>query len=135
MADRAIRVFVDANVLFSAAYRAQAPLVRLWDMSRVQMVTSSYAVVEAWRNLSDAAQRDRLDQLVIRMDVIDPAGDVPLPSGIELPAKDRPILQAAIAAHAEYLVTGDRTHFAPYYKSTNQGVVILPPALLFARLR
>ncbi len=135
MADRAIRVFVDANVLFSAAYRDEAPLVRLWDMPSVQMVTSPYAVVEAWRNLADAAQRDRLDQLVTRMEVIDPAGDVPLPSGIELPAKDRPILQAAIAAHAEYLVTGDRTHFGPYYESTIQGVVILPPALLFARLR
>lgn len=131
---QSVRVFADANVLFSAAYRVEAPLARLWTIPRVHVVTSSYAVVEAWRNLSDISQRNRLDQLIAQTEVIESVGDVSLPPGIDLPAKDRPILQAAIAARAEYLVTGDRMHFGQYYESTIEGVMILSSAMLFARL-
>jgi predicted nucleic acid-binding protein len=45
------RVFLDANVLFSAAYHAESGLARLWDREGVQLVTAEYAVEEARRNL------------------------------------------------------------------------------------
>ena len=40
-------VFLDANVLFSAAYRSEAGLQRLWDLKGVELVSSMYAVEEA----------------------------------------------------------------------------------------
>ena len=51
-----------------------------------------------------------------------------LPRGINLPAKDRPILLAAIDAGATHLLTGDWEHFGPYYRQQVAGVLILPPA-------
>ena len=37
------RVFLDANVLFSAAYRQDSSLLRLWELKDVELVTSAYA--------------------------------------------------------------------------------------------
>ena len=44
--------FLDANVLFSAAYRSDAGLRKLWRLPGVRIVSSAYAVEEARRNLS-----------------------------------------------------------------------------------
>src|SRR6266581_2193596 len=45
------RLFLDANILFSAAFRARAPLRRLWNRPDVELITSAYAVAEAERHL------------------------------------------------------------------------------------
>lgn len=45
------RLFLDANILFSAAYRPDAGLRRLWEVPNVELVTSAYAGEEARRNL------------------------------------------------------------------------------------
>lgn len=45
------RVFLDANVLYSAAYSRDAGLQRLWKLPQVELLTSAYAVGEARRNL------------------------------------------------------------------------------------
>jgi predicted nucleic acid-binding protein len=50
------RLFLDANVLFSAAYRPEAGLVRLWTLKDVVLCTSHYAAEEASLNLSDDVQ-------------------------------------------------------------------------------
>ena len=128
----AIRVFLDANVLFSAVYRVEAPLTRLWMMKNLALVTSAYAAAEAGRNLSDTAQHTRLNMLLARLEMREGHVFPELPERIELPAKDRPILQAAIAARVAYLLTGDRTHFGRYYEHTIEGVTILSPAALDA---
>ena len=46
------RVFLDANVLFSAAWRADSGLTRLWEIESIHLVTSPYAADEAERNLT-----------------------------------------------------------------------------------
>ena len=120
-------VFLDASVLFSAAYRSKAMLLRLWRLSPVQLVTSSYASDEAGRNLADSAQRDRLAELLKSVNVTDAISTVPLPAGVDLPAKDAPILQSAIAARASHLLTSDIKHFGRYFWQTIEGVLILPP--------
>jgi hypothetical protein len=51
-----------------------------------------------------------------------------LPEGAGLPAKDRPILSAAIAAGATHLLTGDRRRFGPLHGRCVAGVLILRPA-------
>ncbi len=122
------RVFLDANVLFSAAYRERSGLRRLWELEGVQLVTSGYAAAEAQRNLPEGEPRVRLEALLADVEVGTEALELPLPAGVNLPAKDRPILLAAVHARATHLLTGDVTHFSPYFGQTIQGVRILRPA-------
>jgi predicted nucleic acid-binding protein len=123
------RVFLDANVLFSAAWRADSGLTRLWDdPGRRILVTSGYAVAEAERNLPDADRRARLEGLLARTEVVADPGDASLPADIAVPEKDRPILAAAIAARCTHLLTGDRTHFGPLFGTVENGIRILRPA-------
>ena len=126
-------LFLDANILFSAAYHPQAGLRRLWDLSDVELVTSSYALEEARVNLQDPDQRERLEQLARAMRIIVSFVNRPLPDGITLPDKDHPILLAAIDAQATHLLTGDVRDFGPYYGQMVEGVMILPPAAYLHR--
>jgi predicted nucleic acid-binding protein len=119
------RLFLDANVLFSAAYRHDARLVRLWNLDNVTLCSSRYALEEARINLADEVQRKRLDELSIQLFE---AGPGHLPRGISLPTKDAPILLAAVEARATHLLTGDVRHFGPYFGRKIEGIAILLPA-------
>ena len=120
------RLFLDANVLFSATYREEAPLRRLWRLIRVELVTSGYALVEAERHL-DAEQRGRLAELVQEVEIVPDVPSADFPPGVALRDKDVPILAAAIAARATHLITGDRRDFGALYGEGLGGVLILPP--------
>ena len=121
------RVFLDANVLFSAAYRPDSGLIALWRRAGASLLTSAYAVDEARRNLSEEDQRRRLEAFVRRCDIVPTTAAAILPEGLVLPTGDRMVFLAAMAAQATHLLTGDRTHFGPYYRRTMAGVLILPP--------
>ena len=125
------RIFLGANVLFSAAYRPDAGLLRLWELDQVDLVTSRYAAEEARLNLLDEAQRRRLNKLLAKVDIIESIPSGPLPQGIKLPKKDHLILLAAIAARATHLLTGDKEHFEKYFGREIGGMLILPPAEYF----
>ncbi len=121
------RLFLDANVLFSAASREGAGLRRLWRLGGGALITSAYALEEARVNLSEPSQRQRLDQLAAKL-TIGAWRDAPLSAhAAQLPDKDAPILQAAIDARATHLLTGDRTHFGRYFGGKTGGVLIMPP--------
>lgn len=128
------RLFLDANVLFSAAYRSDARLRELWAAKDVKLVTSSYAVEEARRNLDSPKQREELEKLMRKMEVL-ASSPAERPVTIDLPQKDRPILLAAIESKADYLITGDFTHFGKYYGKTVEGVLILTPSEYLQRER
>jgi uncharacterized protein len=128
-------VFLDASVLFSAAYRSKAMLLRLWKLGDIRLVTSSCAIEEAWRNLADSSQRDRLVELLESVDVLGDVSVVPLPDGLDLPAKDVPILPSAVAARATHLLTSDVKHFGRYFWQMTEGVLILPPAAYLKQKR
>lgn len=122
------RLFLDANVLFSAAYREGAGIARLWDLSAVALCSSTYAVMEARKNLPQDDQVERLDRLLRGVEIVDA---VLLPQGCEhgdLPDKDRPILAGALAAKATHLITGDVRHFGKVFGATLEGILVLPPA-------
>ena len=121
------RLFLDANVLFSAAYSSNAALLRLWKLPAVVLCTSHYAVEEARINLDQRDQRERLEGLSESLLFFDALGGK-LPRGFSLPEKDIPILLAAIEAQATHLLTGDLRHFSKYFGRTAAGVLILPPA-------
>jgi predicted nucleic acid-binding protein len=121
------RVFLDANILVSAAWRADSGLMALWSLSDTQLVTSAFAIVEADRNVRTPEQRTRLYRLVQSLEIVDEPRARRLPSFVTLPAKDLPILLAAIDAAADYLVTGDKEHFGKYFARSIEGVRILRP--------
>jgi predicted nucleic acid-binding protein len=121
------RLFLDANILFSAAYRPGAGLLELWGLKEVTRCTSPYAVEEARINLSDEIQRERLKKLLIGLELFD-AAPRELPYEISLPEKDAPIMLAAIAARASHLLTGDIRHFGTYFGKKISGVLIVSPA-------
>ncbi len=129
------RLFLDANVLFSAAYRADAGLHRFWKLKNVTLCTSRYALEEARINLTSEEQRARLAQLTAQVQIFE-AGEVELPREIWLPEKDIPIMLAAIEARATHLLTGDIRHFGPYFGKKVQGIeIMLPGKYLRTRLR
>lgn len=121
------RVFLDANVLFSAAYRAESGLTRLWRLPKVKLFTSTYAAEEARLNLNEAHQRERLDRLLQDVEQIGAASVAAQPATVRLPEKDWPILEAAIRARATHLLTGDKTHFGRYFGRRIAGVLVMPP--------
>lgn len=122
------RVFLDANVLFSAAYSLRHSLVPLWRQKGVELITSAYAVEEALRNLSLQEQHRRLEVLLARTSVVPESSLISLPDGVQLPGKDQPILSAAIRAGATHLLTGDKEHFGALIGKRVAGVLILSPA-------
>ena len=123
------RIFLDANVLFSAAYRPASRIARLWRLRNVELVTSLYAAEEARVNLSEHSQLQRLEKLLGRMRIV--SGLAPFPHSVLLPEKDRPILQAAIHCKATHLLTGDKLHFGRYFGTKIMGVLILLPSQYF----
>jgi uncharacterized protein len=129
-----IRVFLDANVLFSAAWRSGSGLTRLWELEALRLVTSPYAVTEAERNLArkrpDALER--LHTLLLRVEIA-PVLSV-LDKGHGLPPKDEPILAAAVASHCAVLLTGDIADFGHIIGHTRQGVRILTASMLLAEI-
>lgn len=130
------RVFLDANVLFSATYRVETPLRRLFTMPRTQLVTSAYALEEASRNLSSGQQQAELERLCRSVEVVSvlpPQGELSILR--KLPENDRPILRAAISVRATHLLSGDFKAFGRFYGQTINGVTIMPPAVYLKRHR
>jgi predicted nucleic acid-binding protein len=121
------RVFLDANVLVSAAWRADGGLLALWELADTSLITSAYAIAEADRNIHQPDRRTRLYRLVQQLEIVDEPHARRLPASVVLPTKDVPILLAAIEAKANFLVTGDKEHFGRYFGQRIKGVAVLRP--------
>lgn len=134
-----MRIFLDANILFSAA-KSDGAVRRLLELlldAGHEFCVDGYVVEEARRNLTAKAPgRDAaLHALLRTMKVADvhPSGPVP-EAAVALPEKDRPVLTAATRNNCDVLVTGDRTHFGRFYGKALGGVTIHPPRSLADRL-
>ena len=134
-----MRIFLDANILFSAARSdgAMRQLLALLGAAGHELRADAYVFEEARRNLA-AKSPAGLPWLNASRAHIDIGGLVAdanlLPDVTVLPEKDRPVLAAAIHHRCDVLVTGDRSHFGALYGKTIQGVAVLSPALLAERL-
>ena len=125
------RLFLDANILFSAAYRPDAGLLQFWKLKGVILCSAHYALEEARINLTEGGQRRRLAKLAQSVRLFD-ATSHELPAGLLVPEKDAPIVLAAIEARATHLITGDIRHFGPYLGSAFEGTLVLTPAQYLA---
>lgn len=125
-----MRVFLDANTLFSASL----PNARLADFVELlgfhgKCLYSAYAFDEAQRNLAAKfpACVPALEKLLRGMVQVPNTQGL---SGVTIRDKDEPILSAAIAAGASHLLTGDKRDFGPFFGQTIQGVKVVTAAML-----
>lgn len=131
-----MRVFLDANILFSAAKSNGAVRRLIADLHADghTMVADGYVAVEARRNIAAKVTGDGVDYLQALLSRIEVhAVQCTVAAGAAadwLPEKDRPVLLAAIACKCDALVTGDRTHFGKRYGKTYEGVTIHSPTQL-----
>jgi predicted nucleic acid-binding protein len=122
-------LFLDANILFSGAYREHSRLLKLWQIKSAKLVSSVYAIEEARRNLDIPSQKERLDKLIVGLEDIYPFHvDIELPKNVTIREKDKPILMSAIFSRADFLITGDVRDFGKFYGQKIGGVTILPPS-------
>ena len=129
-----MRVFLDANVLFSAAYRETNSVRAFFTLARAgacTLCTSSHAVEEARRNLrlKHPARVSDLEHLLELVEVVpEPPGTaLAWALNIGLPAKDAPILAAAVEARCPILATGDRSDFGALMGRRLKGTVVMLP--------
>jgi uncharacterized protein len=120
------RLFLDANILFSAAHSANAGLLSFWKLKNVVLCSSRYALEEAAINLAQEIQKRRLKKLAAAIEFFEPISSS-LPQDLTLPDKDVPILLAAVAAQATHLITGDVRHFGRYFGKRIEGMLVSLP--------
>lgn len=133
-----MRVFLDANILFSAAKSdgAVRALLRMLIERGHECCADAYVLAEARRNLENKGKQalDVLDSLLALLHVAalrpPPAESNPADATARLPEKNRPVLSAAIGLGCDALVTGDRTHFGPGHGCAFRGVTINSPRSL-----
>ncbi len=130
-----MKLFLDANVVFSAAHQPEGraeQLLALARAGRCTVVTSAHALEEARRNLelkSRGFEKRLAAALEIAGTVAEAPGDlVAWAAGEGLPPKDAPILAAAAQCGATHLVTGDARDFGHLYGRVLRGVRIVTPA-------
>jgi predicted nucleic acid-binding protein len=133
-----MKLFLDANVIFTAAYSDQGlsrGLFQLAAAGRCSICTSAFAREEAVKNIQKKAPDKRAD-LTMLMQQVDILPE-PHPKwvawavGLPLAKKDAPILAAALQGKADIFVTGDRHDFGHLFGQVLQGVSILTPADAF----
>lgn len=130
-----MRVFLDANILFSAAKSDGAVrlLLELLRKAGHECWVDGYVAEEARRNLAAKAPGGvaALDAILERVHrAAAQHADAALEATLPLPEKDRPVLAAAIRHGCAALVTGDRSHFGALYGKTLHDVAIHSPRSL-----
>ena len=126
-----MRLFLDANVLFSAALGSPraSVLIALRRTGKVGLATSAHAVEEARRNLVRKAPTSSpaLPTIMAGIDIVpEPtAALVDWARTHGLDSNDGAILAAAVASRLDGLVTGDRRHFGPLFGQVLRGVRVM----------
>ena len=134
-----MRIFLDANVLFSAAKSdgAVRALLRLLIEHGHECWADAYVVEEARRNLvaKGPGALKTLEALLPHLSVAAATPSAPESADLAwLPEKDRPVLAAAMRPGCGMLVTGDRSHFGAGYGRVFGGVAIHSPLSLAEHL-
>jgi len=135
-----MRVFFDANILFSAAKSSGAVRQFLHKLKSLghTLVADGYVTSEARRNL-EAKFPSAMEDFEKVLEAVETSATASKPLGTEvamgLPEKASPVLASAIQHRCQVLLTGDKAHFGPLYGQTLEGQVIHSPASFTATLR
>lgn len=132
------RAVLDSSVLVSAFLTPHGTVVRLLcepARSRYQLWLSEYILDETAETLlsksrlrrytaySDTDVRDYIRWLLTQTEIV---ADLPTLRVVADDPKDDPIIATAVAARADYLVTGDRAHLLPL--GSYEGIRIVGPS-------
>lgn len=137
------RVFLDASVLFAAAYSTTGSardLILLAAKGQVALVLSEDVIEEAYRNLTRKAP-EKAAVLLQLIDLLEPEMVQPSQEEVRgaqeyVVAKDAPIVAAAIASEVDFLVTYDRRDLLdPPQVAQHSGLAIVTPDIVVNQLR
>ncbi len=140
-----IRVFLDANVLYSAADSPEGLNAAIFKVAAkredVELLANRYVWDEADINLMEkrlSRARVALKKLVTQELTIEPNAPLSLTQRLKPlvpndPA-DAPVLAGAVSAKADWLITSNRKDFEHLYETTVNGVLVLRPKQAFDRL-
>ena len=135
-----MRLFLDANVLFTAAHNPKGKAAHLFELAEKghwEVATSTYAINETRRNLllKHPSSVARLDSLLEQVHRAEHHPGLFYPTS--LTAKDRPIFQAALACGATHLLTGDLKDFGEFMGNPDKtkGIRIMTIAVFLRSVR
>jgi predicted nucleic acid-binding protein len=138
------RIFLDSSVLISGIMSqrgASYALLLLAELGLIRVIVCPYIRKETERNLALKVPEilPLYHQLTARINwelVQDPSPDEILPLVSIIPAKDAPVLAAAIFSKPDRLVTLDAVHFIRAFSVSEQsGLVICTPGELIREIR
>jgi predicted nucleic acid-binding protein len=129
-----MRVFLDANILFSGSF-PNSLLAEFLDnlKDHAELVTNGHAKAEAERNLEAKMPKSlaRFRKLIASLKLVPvQLNELTVP----LAEKDQPILCGAIAGEADFLLTGDKKDFGHLFGTTVSVVRIVTVQLLVEEL-
>jgi predicted nucleic acid-binding protein len=130
-----MRIFLDANILFSAA-KSVGAIRRLVEEIQVcchECVADEYVIAEARRNLEQKFPSilHDFENLLHGISRLASPPSLSSPSlAMLLPEKDRSVLASAIQHRCQAFLTGDKTHFGRLFGQTIAGVSIYSPLSL-----
>lgn len=139
-----IRLFIDASVLFSAAYSstgASREIIRRALRDEVKLVVSQYVLDEARRNLArKAAEKVALFEAFLGVlnleEIAHPDENVVTEVEAYTVEKDAPVVAAAISADVDYLVSLDSKHLVDVPDvAAKSGLKIVLPGTIVQQLR
>ena len=131
-----MRIVIDTNVLVSAVLSQQGPSHALWDHvlnTRVELFVTQALLDE----FADVISRDKFAAVLARTTRTSQAillklresaelvASVPLPAPVSRDPDDDHVIAAAVAAQAEWIVTGDRDLLV---LGSYEGIAIITPA-------
>lgn len=124
------RIFLDANVLFTALYRSAglaAQLVKHHKSLSLQFVNSEYA----WREAEFNLQKKKPESLSGRKKILGPVliQSIAIQENfnpLKLPIDDIPIFQGTLLNRCTHLLTGNLNHFGKWMNKPDKtlGLVI-----------
>jgi uncharacterized protein len=131
-----MRLVVDTNVLVSALLKPGSvparALAAIWESAEVlydARILAEYRAVLA-RPKFEAIGRERVDEALATLAARGrDLGTVPAWNGAMTDADDRIFIEAALAGHADAIVTGNIRDYP-----SDLGFEVLPPATMLARL-
>jgi predicted nucleic acid-binding protein len=138
MAKKPVRVFLDSNVILSGLLTDTGAPRLILDLLSMELpdliaVTGRYNIIEIERNIRKKALKvlpvyhEYFPKLRIEIVPMPSPADVTKHSGI-VADKDTPVLVSAIKGRADFLVTGDKKHFAKVKKAGTLPFRIVNPS-------
>lgn len=138
MAEKAVRVFLNSNVILSSLLSDKGAPRIILDILSLRLpfligVTGRYSIIEIERNLSNkmpaifSVYKEYLPKLNLEIIPLPSAEDVRKFSG-HISDKDVPVLASAIMSNGDFLVTGDKKDFARLKEKGSYPLKILSPS-------